>query len=317
MFWEELKKIFFASGAHQVYWRLHAIGILFLYEIFIHISFGPQARANLREADSWFAFFIDGFGWFGTLLVSIAVAISLFLPAWQDLRGIKTPKERGKDKKNAAEWERANGGKIVMETAGIPKYKAKDKKPFEPNRWVFARLAFEGFTFGALAFVLLRYPAYYLTGHLTEWNFSLPSNDLLQHLNISWWHYFALALGTGLYLELIFRKVLFDFILAQIDKLTGGGSKGGVMSWAISFIPSKTIKWGNNTVTLFREIVTAVIVSFIYMVAHMLILDTPEVYKLVYFFIFSMALSFLYLWRGLSVAIWCHIFYNLFYFMLV
>ena len=320
MFWEEIKKIFFASGSHQVYWRLHAIGILILYEIIIHIGLSPQAMANLREADSWFAFFIDGFGWFGTMLVSIGVGIAIFIPAWQDLKGIKNPKEKKDDKKISDEWEKANGGKDLMKAANIPKYKAPDKKPFKPNSWVLARLAFEGFTFGALAFVLLRYPAFYFTGQLTDWNFSLPSSEMLEHLNIGWWHYLALALGTGLYLELLFRKWLFDTIFKWIEnflKKKPSKGAGGLLTWAVSFIPSKTIKWGKKTVKLFRQMVTAVIISLLYSIIHMLILDSPEVYKMVYFYMFSMALCSLYIWRGLSVAIWCHIWYNLFYFMLV
>ncbi|MFK7970439.1 MAG: CPBP family glutamic-type intramembrane protease [Bacteroidia bacterium] len=320
MFWQELKKIFLASGAHGVYWRIHALGILLLYEILIHIYLGPQARANLREADSWFAFFIDIFGWFATLFLSIGIAIDVFIPLWQDLKGIKTPKEKGKDKKIAEAWEKANGGKDVMKVAGIDGYKASPKKPFKVNTWVLARVAFEGFTFGALAFVLLRYPTYYLTGYLTEWNFTMEGNDLLRHLNIGWWHYLGLALGVGLIKELLFRSFLFNFFIKFLDnffKKKPSKGTGGLFTWAFSFIPSKTIKWGKDTVKLSRQILVAVIVSVIYALTHALILDSPSVYTIVGLFIFSMGLSFLYLWRGLAVAIWCHIWYLIFYFLIM
>jgi hypothetical protein len=303
-----------------MYWQIHALGILILYELFIHLGLSPMVRANLMELSPWIAFFIHFFGWFGTLFVSIGVGITFFIPVWQTINGIKTPIEGALDKRSARQWEKAHGGKVIMKNIGALPYIPKDKMAMYPNSWILARIAFEGFTFGALAFVLLRYPTFYLTGHITDWNFAPYQNGVVGYLDIGWWHYLAVALGTGLYLELIFRRWLFNLILDQIHRLAITMPEKGplsVISWFISFIPSQTIRWSGGIINFFRIFVAAVLGSLVYSFVFLMILDAPGIYTLVGHFVFGMAMTLVYLWRGLGVVIWCHVWYNLFYFMVM
>ena len=100
---------------------------------------------------------------------------------------------------------------------------------------------------------------------------------------------FALSLGAGLYEELFFRVLL-----------VGG------LAWVISIVVGKDLGYA----------VAAVIGALLFSLAHYVgpsdLVDDFDLYSFVFRFLFGLAMTGIYLYRGYGIAAWSHAFYDIF-----
>lgn len=298
------------------------MGLVILYTLLIFISLNYQAVINLSQADGMWGFVFTYGGKVTVFLVSVFVSVSLFIPVYQDFLGIKNRKDKAADKKIADAHAKGHGGKDFMKSVDITPWKPKPKKTFRPDSWVLSRIVLEGLGFGAIAYVGLRFWALAVTSRLVDWQVVFPQNNFLNHLNIAWWHYLALAIGSGVFMELIFRHWLFNEILKRISgffKTKGNVTKGavGAINNLVSYIPNNTIKWGKKVVTMTHKVVTSLVVAGVYTLLYFLFHNDITVYSLVYIFIWNLFLGVVCAYRSLGVSIYTHVWYNIFYFVLV
>lgn len=98
---------------------------------------------------------------------------------------------------------------------------------------------------------------------------------------------FALSLGAGLYEELFFRVILVSALLYVLQK----------------FIPKKYVAYGCAIV------LAALLFSAVHFVGDMG--DPFSWARLLFRFLFGLALNAIYLWRGFGTAAWTHAIYDL------
>lgn len=296
---QELKNAFSVNTTHASYWRGHAIVMLLVYELLMLLSRNPRVEVY-NGAKAWFVLAYYLFSPYGTLAVSLTLIIALGIPVWKDWKGIKTKKDRLKDKEAEARY------KPIAELTG-KKFQAPAKHPFKPDGPAFSRLIFEGLLLGVALYILLRWLAWTLSADNTAAIVSSPSsldaNAALRPVHSNFFQNVALAIGGGIYDELIYRKWIFGWLISlKVPQVITSQVVGTV---SVRYAENKDL----------HNFVAAFLCSLLYALSHYLYPygDSFEVYSAVYRFLFGMAMSYLFLWRGLAVTAWAHATHDLLY----
>ncbi|MEL6194329.1 MAG: hypothetical protein AAFR66_19870 [Bacteroidota bacterium] len=277
-----------ATSKHRFFRYFHFIIVLVIYELIFNISKTPNAEVY-NGSDLWFAvpnWILPG----GTLLISLTIIVYCATYVRLDLKGEKDAKERKKDR---ADKKKAAEKKIFYET---PK-----KKPYKPDWKLFFFINLEGFVWGSIIYMFLPGITFLAMALLFPQEVipsPIETNESLAAYLTNPFMDFSLAFGSGFYKEAIFRFGIIT-ILLNIKKYTK---------------PIPRFPTIEKVSTIFIIIFSALI----YALSHYLLpySDTFYMYTLIYRFLFGVVMYHIYTKCKLPVAIWTHVFYELWYFIL-
>ena len=290
---------------HRFYIYSHTAILLLAYEVLIRLSMNPHVR-EYNGVDIWFPI-MESLLPYGTLIISLGIIIHRYSFIRMDWLGIKDAQELNKDK---AEKKKRGGD-----------WKPKDKAPFKKKvKWdAFAYIILEGFIYGSLIYALLPlllkafltvvYPAY-------EIPLSLDANPTLWDYHTNFFQDFALALGSGIYDEMIFRQILTVILLAlfgwwQKDKWKDPVAAAGII------VGYKRGKFVNQSKP--AKSFAIVVGAMLYAVSHFILPfgDPFSLYGILFRFLFGLIMYYIFTNYRLHVAAWTHVFFNCWYFLLV
>jgi membrane protease YdiL (CAAX protease family) len=300
-------------AAHPFFTGAMVIACLVLYEVLLLVAKKPPV-SDYNSVDVWF-YIAQHYVPLGTLAVSAAICVYYWVRVLQYMYfGKKTPEEEAHEKKRTDdikknffrglnhELRRVSSSERENVYTTVPvKILEKDKKPYKPQWLLLALLACEGLLWGSVIFIVLPYGVWYLNNLLAgdayaPQRIALDMLPSLRAYQSSPLQDVALAIGGGVYEELLYRQVLFGLLAARISfSLPIPGRKEG--------IPLDTTA-------------VAVLCAFLYALSHIAFGDAFTYYALFYRFFFGLLLTTLYQRRGLPVSIWAHIFHDLWYFSL-
>ncbi len=285
---------------HRVMIFSQALIILLLYEILLAIAGTPRV-VSYDGADLWFKL-LNTFFQYGTTTFSVLIGLYLFYFIYVDWMGIKTPKER----------------KIDKELRDIKKdFKPLPKFRYRPNWYYFGFQVVEGFVYGTLIYLLLQV-LLWLTLVLPEEGFDVPiPMDTVRSL--LWYHTnplqdLALAFGAGFYEEVIFRYLIFWFLLTLAGRykfLANLNAKATPVDHLPGLIPAYNPR---NT-----AFISAIIWgSIFYSITHYVYYfgDIFSIYSFFYRLCFGVILYIIFARRHLGIAMWTHVVHDLWYFLL-
>ncbi len=275
---DQLRDLFYEDSSHPAYWRIHLLFLLVTYELLLLPS--QTARvAIFNGADFWFAL-SHRFLPFGTLLISGILFFVYFLPLRRDWLGQKNRDEQELDAQLFAT------GKPPM-----------PKIPFssEFSLWACIRVLLEGLFFALTLFIFLKYIIFNMASWILDGDVFIPraldDNPAMAGIHTNWGQNIALALGTAVYEELIFRKGLFEWLQDRADRFV--------------------------RLPVLQLIASAVVCALVYALSHYLYPfgDNFSTYSILFRFFFGLILCYIYAARGLAVAAWTNAIYQLFYFI--
>lgn len=297
--WEE-----YVNGTkHRFYTYAHGILLVGLYELLLRLAYNPRV-AVYNGVDLWFK--LSQFLPSGTLIISLPLMLFWGHRIYQDWMGRKSFKELRKD------WSDARKNKGF-----IPKPKA----PFRPGEngwWYFGIMIFEGFIYGSLTYLLLRWIIWLLLIAFIP-DLAMPepldANATLQGYHTNLVQNLGLAFGAGFYEEALFRGLIF-IILFRLAGWSPLFKKFKVETVDVDVIPFKLPKHKpkdpNYTFTLSVSIL-------IYALSHYLIPFGDEFggYSFLYRCCFGLLMYIIFVNRRFAVVAWTHAFYDLWYFILL
>ncbi len=273
---------------NRVLLYLHTVSVLVIYELLLILSYNPRV-VMYNGVDIWFQaahILIPG----GTFIVSLMIILYRGFYLFLDLKGIK-------DKKEVKEMK-------------------KEKKPIKIN-WSLAMLmVFEGFLWGSLIYIFLPPTSPAIIKFLFG-DFTLPTpidaNDTLWNYHTNVLQDIALAFGSGFYDEMIFREKLSAVLLPVFKKRAKTTSTSIDIPVIKRKITLLTVK--DNQKVNYGVMITG---AFIFSISHYLLpySDAFNIYGIVYRFLFGIILYIIYKRFRFPVAMWTHIFYDLWYFVL-
>lgn len=290
----------------RFYSYAHSLILLLVYEILIFLSFNPKVY-NYNGVDLWFK--VSQILPKGTLFISLILiglgARTLYL----DWMGKKTRKEQKKD------W--SDGKKN-------PRFKPKSKNPFRPNWYYFGMQIVEGLVWGSLMLMILPYLTFGLLlplsagspGDLHVFTGSaFDANDVLRNFHTNFFLNIGLAFGAGFYEELIFRGFLFAGLARLVKQY----------KWLSDLkAESVTVDVFNFSLPKFNPkdrgfLLVILVGTTIYVLTHYLMPfgDTLNFYNFSYRFLYGLIMYYLFYRRRFVIAAWTHVFYDLWYFILL
>ncbi|MEO1449361.1 MAG: CPBP family glutamic-type intramembrane protease [Bacteroidota bacterium] len=296
--WEAYDK---AIKGHRFYEFGHLIIILFLYELLLAIFFNPKVVAY-NGVDMWFKV--------STILPGMTAPLSIYLIArwgwklWHDYRGKKTDAEVRKD---------------LKEMKKNKNFKPKGKPAWKKtgNWYYFGMMVAEGFVYGSLLIMLLPNIIYFLLS-IVDPQVVVPatldaSNSLAPYhtsllLNV------GLAFGAGFYEEVIFRGLLF-LGLARLAAKTKFFKGFKTETQGVGFFPVKIPKFKRDSGVTYVVCVAAVIYAFSHYVYPFG--DTFSLYSFFNRFFFGVIMYIIFANRRLPIVAWTHVFYDIWYFVLL
>ena len=278
---------------HRFYLDAHIVLVLVVFEVLLLFAYESEV-IMYNGMEFWFQvvrlYPLNVFLPFGTLLISLVIITPRIFHIWLDLKGIKD-REEAKNK--------------------------KDKKKYKPNWDYFVLNIAEGFVYGALIYIFLP-PAnpwliQGLFGNTIPTPQPLDANDSLWSYHTNVLLDLALAFGSGFYDEFLFRKTLSDFLQPRIKKkvkTTQAKISVPFRKDDIKLMTFKEDKKLNAGIMLLG--------AFLFAVSHYILpfSDPFNAYGFVYRFLFGMILYTIYRRFGFPIAMWTHIFYDLWYFAL-
>ncbi len=278
---------------HRFYPAAHIILVLLVFELLMLFAYESQVQVY-NGMEFWFQlvrleplpYILPG----GTLIISLVLIAPLAFHIWLDLKGIKDKNEA----KNAK----------------------KEKKKYRPNWDYFIIMIVEGFVYGSLIYIFLPPVNPLILQFLFDQPLPAPTpidaNDATWSFHTNAVLNLALAFGSGFYDEYLFRDQLTKLLTPGVKKRV----KTSVAKVAVPFykeIPLLTVKDQQKL-----NIGVMVLSAFLFSLSHYILpySDPFNVYGFVYRFIFGVILYTIYKRFSLPIAIWTHIFYDLWYFML-
>lgn len=281
------------SRKHRFHNYILVLVPLLLYEILILFFRTPHIE-KVEGHDLWFQVLYRYLP-FHTVILSLTIIVYLLYYLRLDYKGIKDSQELAEEEK---------------------KKKEKETYVFNKPKWRFdyihgLRMLTEAFVFSAILYTFLPFIAERLSEVFA------PNAPLPNHLPRQLMDYqtnpiqnIALAFGSGVYEELIFRFYLIRGLNQFFKKRFPPIS-------AFYFIPLGDKNKG------FRHKLAAVIVAaLIYSFSHFMLpilhpnAEMFTVYNLFYRWFYGIALSYILIKRKFGIAVWTHIFYEIFYFSL-
>ncbi|MCB0835606.1 MAG: CPBP family intramembrane metalloprotease [Bacteroidetes bacterium] len=284
---------------NRFYEFVHLIFILLIYEVLLLFSYNPHVLAY-NGVDAWFKF-SQAVIPHGTLFVSLFLIINWGNYVRLDWIGEKDRHELRKD---------------YDEKKKNKKFKPKPKSPFRPNWYYFGFMALEGFVYGSLIFALLRY-VIQLLSDIIDPNLAIPlsldSSVALRDFHTNFFQDISLAFGAGFYEELLFRGFLFVGI-AWLAKKVKMFSRFKAETTTVSRMKINVPKYKPKDMGFWTVVAFG---TLIYTLSHYLYPfgDVFGVYTILYRFSFGMIMFIIFVQRGLSVAVWTHVIYDLWYFI--
>lgn len=280
--------------------------IIILYEILAAIAFGDRINAYGQD-DVWFRFFHH---YFPLARFALEAWVLYFYGrlAYMDWYGIPDSLE---SKRISDENKRNRNAK--------PKKKPKFKEKVNWYYWL-ANLA-EGFVYGALIYIGLKYVIFFLLnvflGEVTI-NTPLDTNPILRNYQTNFLQDFAFSIGSGFYEEVIFRLLIFTALifLGKYFKLFKNVETDDYKPNPTGKLSFKRPKFKAKQSGALSMILFA---CFIYSMSHSMLpfSDFFGTYPLLFRFFFGLIMYRIFVWRNkISIVIWTHIMYNLLYFVL-
>ena len=288
---------------HRFYIYLHTALLLLAYEVLIRLSMNPHAR-EYNGVDIWFPL-AESLIPYGTLIISLAIIIHRYSFLRMDWLGIKDAQELTRDKNE----KKKRGGD----------WKPKDKAKFKNKvKWdAFGYIILEGFIYGSLIYALLPlllklflgivYPDYVIP-------VSLDANPTLWNYHTNFVQDLALAFGGGIYDEIIFRQLLIVILLALFGWWKKGKDPINAVGIVIGVNRKKFVDRGKQAKTF-----AIVVGAILYALSHFILPtgDPFSVYGMLHRFCFGLIMYYIFTNYRLHVAAWTHVFFNLWYFLLI
>jgi hypothetical protein len=271
--WEQVLRIFQLDTSKPFYWRAHVVLLLILCELML-LFFRTRGIEVYNGADFWFSLLYKLIP-YGTLPFSLVLIIYF---GWLVLKDVTSIGGGGFDD------DMLKAGQLPMPFA-----------PFRPDWAAFTRIILEGVFLGALLFKLLPQLTFFLADFLLDGDVFMPTsldaNPAMAAYHTNIFQSIAIALGAGVYEELLFRKWLFEWLLRQAPKYLK-------QAWL-------------------HQAAAAVACSLVYALSHYLYPygDNFSLYSLMHRFFFSLLMCFIFLRRNLGTAAWTNAFYQVFYFV--
>ncbi|GAB4420377.1 MAG: hypothetical protein OHK0039_33900 [Bacteroidia bacterium] len=296
----------------------HSILILLVYEVLLRLSYNPRVLAY-NGVDLWFklAHFLPE----GTFMISALLIMYWGHIVLRDWQGRYT----------WTEWKKERAEYLKNKKA----YKPKEKKPFRPSKrgwYYFGFLALEGFLWGSLTFALLRWIVWLLLiVFVPDLQMTQPfdATESIQDYHTNIVQNIALSLGAGFYEEMIFRGLIFSFFLrlagAKFPKILGMDKLPGLLG-----LPKLKVETENHDVLSFMKVAKhkpkdgnytyAITVAVVlYALSHYIAPfgDEATAYNFIYRCFFGLTMYIIFVQRRFAVVAWTHIFYDLWYFILI
>lgn len=291
----ERQEKFLKALDNRFYGHVHVVILLGTYELLLRFFFNPRIIVY-DGVDIWFKL-AHSLTQYGTLAISLIIILNSLYFLYCDWFAVFTTKEtQGYRKK-----KKDQGG-------GFDPSK-NQKKPFRKIHkfWGYNILfvILIGFAFGSLMYILLPYIAYFfagLDGDPIRIPLSIDAIKPLREYHTSFFLNLALAFGAGFYDELLFR-VLLDRGLRRMAKFD---------QWK-KYLTFKQ-KWVNETIII-------VMGAAIFSLSHYLIPygDTISMYTFLHRLFFGIAIYYIFLFtkKNFAIIAWAHVFYDLWYYLLV
>jgi hypothetical protein len=291
----ERKEKFMTALGHRFYWYTHAIFLLAVYELLLRLFYNPRIIVY-DGVDIWFKL-AQALTPYGTLMISMGIIGYSGYYVYCDWYGVMTNKElqayRKKKKEEGKKFDPAKN----------------KKKPFAQIQkfWLYNQLflVLIGFALGSLMFILLPNITYFIDGLDGEPIYIPPSIDMIKPLREYQTNFFlnlALALGAGFYDELLFR----DFLDRGLRRMT------------------KMDRWKKYLTTSSKGLNETIIVllgATIFSISHYLVPfgDTFSSYTFLHRLLFGVSMYYIFVAskRNFPIIAWTHVFYDLWYYLLV
>ena len=291
----EQKEKFITALGNRFYRHVNILLLLGVYELLMRLFYNPRIGVY-DGVDIWFKM-AQMLTPYGTLLISLGIMVHSGYYAYCDWRGKFTFAEM----KVYAKKKKEEKDKFDPE-----KHK---KKPFAQIHkfWAYnlGFIVLIGFALGSLMFILLPHLTYLLVGLDGEPIYIPPSIDAIRPLrdyHTSFFLNIALAMGAGFYDEILFRDLL-DRGLRNMAKRP---------TWKKYLTTSK--KWSS-------EALVVLLGAAIFSLSHYLFPygDTFSMYTFMHRILFGVTMYWLFLQskKNLAIIAWTHVFYDLWYYLLV
>ncbi len=278
---------------HRFYTFAHIAFILVIYELTLGIGSitHPDFPDYIREK-VWYHFFDYLFPG-ATLILSIALIANASFYLIHDWFGIRTPKE---------EKEKEAKKKNLIGEGKMPEIKPKESFSKKFKWYLWGTVIVEGFLLGSIIYAILPLFTQLLTLLLFQ-QVELPpaenEYESLRSFHTNVLIQIGLAFGTGFYEEYIFRFLLI-LLLSNLNPLTK----------PIPYLP---------TAKPLSKPIIVLFASLLYAGSHFLIPGGENfyIYIFLYRFFFSIVLYQIIKRFRLPLAVWTHIFYNIWYYILL
>ena len=289
---DKVVKKFWKTIGDRFYSDAHIVLVLLVFEVLMLLAYESEVGIY-NGMEFWFQLvrlyplnlILPG----GTLIISLVLLFPKAFHIWLDINGIKN-KEEAK--------------------------KPKDKKKYKPNWHYFFLIIAIGFALGSLIYIFLP-PANPLILRFL-FGSSLPPPTPFD-ANESVWGYhtnvvleIALAFGSGFYDEYIFRDQLSKIISPRIKKQVNPTQAKVAIPFGkeiplVTFGKEGKIYAGVMFLTAFAFALSHYILPFS---------DPFNMYGFVYRLLFGMIMYVIYRRFSFPIAMWTHVFYDIWYFIL-
>ncbi len=285
---EKVIKKYRKDTNNRVYLYLHTVFVLVVYELLLVLSYNPRV-VMYNGVDIWFQaaqILLPG----GTFIISLMIILYRGFFLTLDIKGIK-------DKREVKEMK-------------------KEKKSFKINWSLVSLMVFEGFLWGSLIYIFLPPTSPAIIKFLFG-NYALPTpidaNDTLWNYHTNVLQDLALAFGSGFYDEILFRERLSSVLLPFFKKRAKTTKTSVQIPLIKKNITLLTVK--DNQKVNYGVMITG---ALIFSISHYLLpySDPFNLYGIVYRMLFGIILYLIYKRFRFPVAMWTHIFYDLWYFVL-
>ncbi|MEL6588513.1 MAG: CPBP family glutamic-type intramembrane protease [Bacteroidota bacterium] len=279
--------------------------IIILYELLSSLAFGDRITAYGQD-DIWFRFFHQYFPLARIALELFVIGVFGRL-AYMDWFGIPDKIEA----KKLAEENKKNRNKK-------PKKKTKFRDKVNWYYWLFNLI--EGFVYGALIYIALKYVIFFLLQtFIGEVTISTPldTNPILRNYQTNILQDIAFSIGSGFYEEVIFRLLIFTallFLSKRFKLFKDVQTTNHRMDTAGLKLEFKIPKFESKQSGALSMILFA---CLLYSLSHSILpfSDFFGVYPLLFRFFFALIMYRIFVWRQkISIVIWTHIMYNFLYF---
>ncbi|MDP5168695.1 MAG: CPBP family glutamic-type intramembrane protease [Bacteroidia bacterium] len=296
--WEAYHK----ATRERVYQYGAATILLVLYILFMLMGRTPNVVAY-NGVDIWF-WLVEQVPYGGTVLVSAILALWMGDIVWKDLKGIKTLRERREDSQKKAKDKN---------------FSPKDKAPFRVNPYYILFGTIEGILWGSLIFALLPdllQLCFQVFGENSEVPRPFDAMESLYAYNSNALQDIALALGAGVFEEIMFRAMFF-MLMFHLAKSYGKKiaflKQFDLKQEELKPFPIKVPKHDRKSNPYLLLVFLSTVV---YSASHFILPfgDHFSFFGFIFRMFFGGFMYAIFVWRGPAMAMWTHVIYDLLYF---